>query len=526
MPSHKFNAAHRELAAWRFREIRNIADIPRYWAHTTPEKPALVNATRQLNWAALNARANAIANRLAEFGVPPGTPVGYLGKNAPEFFEIWFGCAKAGCALTPFNWRCAIEELVAIVEDAAPPIIFVSDEFLSTLDAVKARTGARFHIVPFGVDGLTTWLDGAAETDPLILLTPGDIALISYTSGTTGRPKGVLASHEAFAWSFLSGVLEPAMSATAEDVMLVSMPGFHLGGSWISLSALYRGATLSILPTFDPTDFIAAAARDGATMAALVPTAIQRLLSRPVGELDALKSLRFIMYFGSPAGADLLLRAAELLDCRLAQCYGTTESWIISMLDHEQDLPCHPHRLASAGRALPLVSVKIAAPNGVELPIGSVGEILVRSPAALSGYHNQPEALAEAMYDGWYRTGDLGRFDEDGFLYLMDRTKDMIISGGENIYSVEVEQALAKLAGVAACAVVGLPDEKWGERVVAAIVSTPGTTLTTEAVIAHCRGLIAGYKVPKEVRFLDALPQTSIGKIRKHALREALRQHG
>ena len=252
MPSHKFTAAHQELSAWRFREIRNVADIPRYWAKAAPQKPALISATRRSSWTDLNARASAIANRLDALGATPGTPVGYLGKNTVEFFELWFGAAKAGAAITPLNWRCAVEELAIIVTDAAPPIIFVTEEFYATLEAVKARCSAGFEIVPFGAAGLDAWLADASETDQHLAFGNDTIALISYTSGTTGLPKGVMASHEAFVWSFLSSVLEPTVSATAEDVMLVSMPIFHLGGSWVSMLALHRGAALSLLPAFEP----------------------------------------------------------------------------------------------------------------------------------------------------------------------------------------------------------------------------------------------------------------------------------
>jgi acyl-CoA synthetase (AMP-forming)/AMP-acid ligase II len=523
MLSHSFHTPHDALSSWRFREIRNVADVARYWGNDSPAKCALSDSTRTRTWAALDGRSNAIANRLKDSGIGRGSPIGFLGKNSIEFFEIWFGVTKAGAAMTPFNWRSAVEELVGVIHDAGPPLIFVSEEFHGTLKTIQERGSHNFIIVPFGdMQPLDAWLAGAPDTDPGVALSPTDIALISYTSGTTGQPKGVMTSHEAFAYSFLSGSLEPTMSARDNDVMLVSMPNFHLGGSWISLSALYQGAMLSIIPAFEPATFLAAAQRDGATIAALVPTAIQLLILEPTLSRTDLRTLRTIMYFGSSAGSDLLHRAAEMLSCTLCQCYGTTESWIISMLDHREDLPGHPDRLASCGRPLPLVNVKIAVADGAEVSIGSVGEILVRSPEALSGYRNRPEEMAESMRGGWYHTGDLGRFDEDGFLYLIDRANDMIISGGENIYSIEIEQALAKLPGIAACAVVGLPDLKWGERTVAAVVLKPSVQLSATDVTDHCRRLIAGYKVPKEVRFLPALPLTSLGKIRKNILRDEL----
>lgn len=515
------------LASWHFEDIRVLPDISRYWARQSPAKIALIDDAASQSYAELDAESDRVAGFLLASGVTPGQHIGYIGRNALEFYAIWLGATKAGCALSPFNWRCAADELVAIVEDAVPPIIFVTAESHELLKTVQARSVYSFRLIDFvprgrGGEGLARWLDSSPGQTPLPSIDPRSVALLSYTSGTTGRPKGAMATHEAFSYSFLCEALEPAMSWRDDDVMLMSMPNFHLGGSWVSLSALYHGATLSILPAFEPNACLAAIVRDRITIAPMVPAAIQMLLDLPDVGPASFGSLRSVIYFGSPISAGLMRDAVRRMGCALSQYYGTTETWFLTILRHENHVDEASAKLTSCGQPLPLVCIRISDGAGGEVAVGAVGEVLVRTPMAFSGYWNRPEATAEALRDGWYHTGDLGRFDEDGCLYIVDRAKDMIISGGENIYSTEVENALHKLEGVHSCAVVGLPDPKWGERVVAAIVLQEGAELTADTVNAHCRALIAGYKVPKQVVFVESLPTTPTGKVRKVTLRSAL----
>jgi acyl-CoA synthetase (AMP-forming)/AMP-acid ligase II len=306
------------------------------------------------------------------------------------------------------------------------------------------------------------------------------------------------------------------------DIMLMSMPNFHLAGSWVSMAAFYHGATLSILPAFDPSAFMAALRRDRPTIAPIVPAAIQFLLNTPNVSPEDFASLRTVMYFGSPISPDTARRAIANFGCDFHQFYGSTEAWFLTILRHEQHVGDHPARLASCGIPLPLVSIRVVDAAGADVGPGVIGEVLVRTPMMFAGYWDKPNATAEALRDGWYHTGDLARRDKDGFLYIVDRAKDMIISGGENIYSTEIELALQKLPGVRMCAVIGMPDEKWGERVVAVIIRDPAVELTGETVIAHCQGLIARYKAPKQVEFLDAFPMTPTGKVKKGSLRALL----
>jgi len=515
------------LLSWRFSEIKGLPDIPKYWATHRPNKVALIEETASRTYAQLEEASNRLANRLIRDGLKRGSPIGFLGKNAIEVFEIWFGAAKAGCALAAFNWRCSVDELVGILDDAQAPLVFVSAEFLDTMTQVKSRCKKPFEIVSFDArsgagEGLRAWLKDAPTTNPNLSHAPTDTILLSYTSGTTGQPKGAVATAEAFSYSFLCGALEPAMAWRDDDIMLMSMPNFHLAGSWVSIAAFYHGATLSILPAFDPAAFIEVLRRDRATIAPIVPAAIQFLLNLPnVGPAD-FESLRTVIYFGSPISPDLARRAIATFGCEFHQFYGATEAWFLTILHHREHIGDHPARLASCGIPLPLVSIRVADAAGADIGPGAIGEVLVRSPMMFAGYWNKPNATAEALRDGWYHTGDLARRDEDGFLYIVDRAKDMIISGGENIYSTEIELALQKLPGVRMCAVIGMPDEKWGERVVAVIIRDPAVELTGETVIAHCQGLIARYKAPKQVEFLDAFPMTPTGKVKKGSLRALL----
>jgi acyl-CoA synthetase (AMP-forming)/AMP-acid ligase II len=393
---------------------------------------------------------------------------------------------------------------------------------------VRVNAADPFLIVRFDSgcragDPLSTWIE-PMETAPIQRpLAMDDIALVTYTSGTTGNPKGVMASHQAFQFSFLIAALETELSFACDDVLLMSMPNFHLGGSWVTMTALYFGATISILPAFDPSLLLAALRRDRPTILPLVPTAIRLLVSDPEFRDSDFSLVRRVIYFGSPIDTGLLARAMTKFRCEFLQYYGTSETWIISALRHQDHLSNEPKRLASCGTPLPLVSMRICDSEGKELPPLVVGEILVRSPTLFSGYHNQPSATEATIADGWYRTGDLGLCDEHGFFSIVDRAKDMIVSGGENVYSAEVESALLKHPGVAQAAVIGVPDARWGEKVVAFVNPVSGATPTEEALQQHCRLHLAGYKVPKTIILDASLPMTSTGKVTKPALRERFR---
>jgi len=348
-------------------------------------------------------------------------------------------------------------------------------------------------------------------------------ALLGYTSGTTAAPKGVPITHGALMNWFRASETEPSVYWDTSDIGLMVMPNFHLAGTLVSLPALYHGATLATLSAFEPTAFIFAVALHRPTVTCLVPTALQMLLDHKSGQSTDFSSLRRILYAGSPIGQHTLHQALDAFGCDFVQFYGTTETFIITLLRPEQHRLDNPDLLKSCGQPMPGVELRIVDTNGHDLPAGEAGEVLVRSPWMFSGYWNKPDATAAAIIDGWYHTGDAGIRDQNGNLFLVDRLKDMIVSGGENIYSAEVERALAAHPSVQSVAVVGAPDEKWGERVVAFVVPHADMPVDVSDLVSHCRGLIAGYKVPKEIHLTDALPQTASGKVQKAALRQQLR---
>jgi acyl-CoA synthetase (AMP-forming)/AMP-acid ligase II len=504
------------------REVGNVPDVARFWAGRSPTNVALISDTGTISYGALNQTSNRLANCMLGTGIKPGSHVGYLGMNSDSFFDAWFGAGKIGSAFAPFNWRLAPPELVEIIDDAAPAIIFVELGFREKMEAIQARTSVPYEVIYFDgrEGGLEKWIGGASSSDPNLPVGASDPALLAYTSGTTGRPKGVLLSHEAIRQSFLSAAQEPAMSWTTEDTVLFSMPNFHLGGSCVALQGLYNGTKVSILPSFETASVIGQIARDRVTILPLVPAALQMILDSPAVKSADLTSLRNIMYFGSAIGAETVRRAREVIGCNLAQHYGTTETWIITVLRPEDHDVARPARLASCGVAVPSVQIRVADSNGKDAETGTVGQILVKSPTTFSGYLNQPDATRAVMQNGWYATGDLGFLDADGFLTLVDRAKDMIVSGGENVYSVEVERALFRHPGVAMVAVIGTPDPKWGEKVTAFVVPAADANLTADELKRHCRELLAGYKVPKEILLENALPMTPNGKVQKAMLRK------
>jgi acyl-CoA synthetase (AMP-forming)/AMP-acid ligase II len=505
-------------------EIGSIPDIVRSWAAQSPNNIALICDAGAVSYRLLDQRSNQIANRMLAARIEPRSHVGYLGTNSDGFFDAWFGSGKIGCAFAPFNWRLSPAELGEIIDDAGPHIIFVDAGFSEKMLAIRARTSAQYEVVFFERDpkggGLAKWSEGAPYSDPRIPSAASDPALLAYTSGTTGRPKGVVLCHEAIRHSFLSAAQEPAMSWTSEDAILLSMPNFHLGGSCVALQALYNGAKVSIIPSFETASALERIARDRVTILPLVPAALQMILDNPNVKSTDFTSLQKIMYFGSAIGGQTVRRAHELIGCDLVQHYGTTETWIITVLRPEDHDTAQPTRLASCGVAVPQVQVRVVDPAEEDVETGTVGQVLVKSPTTFSGYLRQPDATREVIRNGWYRTGDLGFLDRDGYLTLVDRAKDMIVSGGENIYSVEVERALLRHSAVATAAVIGAPDLKWGEKVTAFVVRTPETNVTAEDLKRHCREFLAGYKVPKEILFEDALPTTANGKVHKPTLRK------
>ena len=512
---------------WLHADIHSVPDIVRHNAAIRPDKTALVQGHRIETFAALDAATNRVANAILSRELPREPVIAFIGKNSIPFFEVLFGATKAGCAILPLNWRLAAPELAVILDDARPSIVFVDSEFVPLLRAAEAGCSARFETVGFdssteAASGLEAWAAGFPTTDPQVSIQPLDVALLMYTSGTTGVPKGVELTHQGLNYMRLCENFEPELQWRNDDTLLMVMPNFHLLGAGIPLQSLYNGSKVSILPVLEPGKLLARVQADRPTIIVLAPTVIQMMLDHPAARDTDFSSLRYVMYAGSPINAQLLRRALLEMKCEFIQFYGATESsGAMTILRPAQHDLVDEQKLRSCGTPLPLIEFRVTGMTGEELPDGEIGEFHVRSPTLFRGYRNQPVATATVLSKGWYRTGDAGYRDpKDGLLYIVDRVKDMIVSGGENIYSAEVEQALQKHPAVSMCAVIGAPDERWGEKVVAFVVLKKDATATAGDLIAHSRSLIAGFKVPKDVRFVETLPISPAGKVLKRMLRE------
>jgi acyl-CoA synthetase (AMP-forming)/AMP-acid ligase II len=513
---------------WMYAEIRTLGDIPRHYARTDPDRLALLDVGGRTSFAQLDSRSNQIANALAGLNVTAGDRVAFLAKNTARYFEVLFAANKLGAALLPLNWRLAAPEVEEILLDSKPRVLIADREYLDLAVELAAATGNSVRVIGFdsarrGNDDLDTLMRAAPDVDPAVEVDPWSTAILMYTSGTTGKPKGAQLSHQGYLYLRLCEHLEPSFGYTSEDLMLTVMPLFHAMGVGLSLQALYNGVPVAVHPMPTPAQLIEIIARERPTVVPLVPTVIQMMLDDPAAADADYSSVRLMIYAGAAIGLSLLKRALTEIDCDFTNFYGATETsagvTVLSAGDHRLE---DEITLQSCGRPLPLVDIKVTDPDGGELPAGEVGEFLIRSPSLITGYFNQPETTASAFRDGWYHSGDCGYRDGDGLFYLVDRIKDMIVTGGSNVYSTEVEQAVLRLDGVMVCAVVGLPDDKWGERVVAVVVAAPGAELSEAQVILHCRQFIADYKVPKQVVFADSLPLTASNKVLKRALRESL----
>ena len=470
-----------------------------------PQAEALACAGRRWTWAAFTDRVARLAAVLQQLGLQPGDRVGMLGMNSDHYVVFFHAVWWAGGVVNPVNMRWSAAEIAS---------------------GLKDRSRSLQQLVHWGdgpaPDGLVDGPALAHAATPVADALRGgsDLAAVMYTGGTTGRPKGVMHSHANLVVNALSA--NQAAPRPVDSVGINCTPMFHVGGMALVLQMVQRLARQVVLPGFDELPVLQAIADERGTETFLVPTMLKRLVEHPrFAEFDT-ASLQCVLYGASPIDDALLARArAALPHAGFCQLYGMTElAPVVTALPawcHAPGQP--PERLRSVGRAVPIAEVRIVDADDNPVPPGTVGEIVVRGPLVMQGYWGQPALSAEALRGGWMHTGDGGRMDADGFFYVVDRIKDMIVTGGENVYSAEVENAITQLQQVSMAAVIGVPDDRWGERVHAVVVLRPGATLTPEALQAHCRTLIAGYKCPRSVEFRDALPLSAAGKVLKVDLR-------
>jgi fatty-acyl-CoA synthase len=498
----------------------NLADLIERNAAFTPDKPALRFEGRTLTYSALSERIALAARALkARLGVGRGDRVAILSLNHPDYLVLLYACARLGAMLLPLNWRLAAPEQVFIITDASAKVLVVEPEFAGVVPVLKqalpdiriiglgaapgCETSLEELLASAAGDGRNPHID---ETCPLLLV---------YTSGTTGRPKGAVLRQEALLWN---GVMSQHMhDMTAEDHVLTVLPFFHVGGLNIQTTpALHIGATVTIHPRFAPDATLVAIAQDKPTLTVLVPATIQATIAHPAWGSTDLSSLRALST-GSTQVPVPLIEAVEARGVPVLQVYGSTETCPIAVYTRAGgDLS----RKTSTGLPGLLCEARIVDEQGREAKPGTAGEVLVRGPNVFFEYWGNEAATSDVLRNGWYHTGDIGTRDADGYFYIHDRKKNMIISGGENIYPAEVERVLHDHPEVAEAAVIGRPDPKWQEVPVAYVVRRSGCACDAEKLIAFLGEQLARFKVPREIVFVDTLPRNALGKVQHFVLKE------
>jgi acyl-CoA synthetase (AMP-forming)/AMP-acid ligase II len=508
-----------------FDRTAHVADIPRVQAAARPDAIASIFKDRTTTFAALDAAASRIANGLIAAGVKPDDRVAVHAANSDRYVEIFFGCAKARATLVGVNARLAPPEIAYVLDDGRAKILFVGSHHHEIAAAALAQCAQAPAVI--AIDGghaqwpaFEAWRDAQSPVDPALPIQADDDVIQFYTSGTTGLPKGVQITDAAYLAFFKHGIGADWARYDAGDAVLVAMPMFHVAGINTAILSAGQGAKSVILEQVDPVEILRLIPKHAIKHAFFVPAVINVLLQVNQKMPTDFSSLERVFYGASPIAEDLLVEAQKTLGCSFTQLYGMTES-----LGAGTYLPPEAHdpargKLRSCGVAWPGFEIACRREDGSPCAPGEVGEIVMRSDTLMKGYHNRPDATAEAVRDGWLHTGDAGYLDEDGYLFIHDRVKDMIVTGGENVYPAEVENAVFGHPAVADVAVVGVPDDKWGEAVKAIVVLKPGASASAEGIMAFAKGRIAGYKAPKSVDFIDVLPRNPSGKILRRELRE------
>ena len=507
---------------WAYPEIRLIGDTFAFHARNTPDRLALVHDGGKTTFGEFDAATNRYARALRGAGVDTGDRVLFLGKNSYDYFLALYGTARAGACFVPLNWRLAAPELAAVILNADCRLAIVERESEEMWRAICTEAGVAPEALFIDPNNdLSAWSAGQSGEKLNLHIREDDPVLLLYTSGTTGVPKGVIHTHASFNHSRLSEHFEKAYDWRDGDLFLNPLPNFHLLHIALSMQCLYNGVAVSIQRMFDPAALLANIEAQRPSLLVLTPTMIQMMLDHPAAAKTDFSSVRLTMYAGSPISLGLIKRAVSMMPGKFMQFYGQTEtSGPVSLLRPDEHDLADEQKLKSCGRPLPLINLKIVDPHGNEAPIGEPGELLVGAPAQTAGYWRQPELTKMRFQNGWYRSGDIAYRDAEGLYYIYDRADDKIITGGENVYSTEVESAISLHPSVAAVAVIGVPDARWGEAIKAIVTLRDGAEPDAEAILAYCRTRLAGYKLPKSIDFVDAMPLTGTGKISKKTLRD------
>lgn len=495
-----------------------------------PKAKAVIYGDAELSYTQFNNRCNRLANALRRLGVKKGDNVSILQYNYPQMLEAIFACFKSGCAAVPINFRLHPDEFAYVIDNSDSNTVIISQEFNQSIKDIRHKIPKVRHFITISNAGsdfidYEALIDGESDYFDDEAVAPDDLAWLFYTSGTTGRPKGAMLTHRNLV-SMVMSSLADIIPLGSDDAVLHAAPLSH-GSGMYAISNITKGASNVILnsKSFDPELIFKTIEENKITNMFAAPTMIQMMINSPAIENYDLSSLRAVIYGGGPMYVEVLKKAIEKLGNCLIQIFGQGESpMTITYLPHEDhvkdSLSFQENRLASAGIERTDVEVRIFDHNDREVPCGTIGEIVTRSDTVMKGYWKNPDATAEAMKSGWLHTGDMGLMDENGYLFIKDRSKDMIISGGENIYPREVEDVLLEHPAVREVAVIGVPDSKWGESVKAIVALQDTQKATENELIDFCKERLASYKKPKSIDFMEDLPKNNYGKVVKTILRE------
>lgn len=499
-----------------------VSEIPEFGALHHGGQTAIIDGDRRLTYSQLAERSRRLSRGIAAI-TAPGDRVAILSMNRSEFVEAYYGVPGAGRALVFLNYRLHPRELASIVEDSGAPVVLVEDELRLALEDALRERALSPQLITIGGDGedYEALLAAGANAPEPPRPEEHELAWVIYTSGTTGRPKGAMLSHRNLIAGLGNWLID--YGPGVRETYLMSFPLCHQAGSGV-MGYHLRANTVVLRRSFDPRDVMEQVALHKVSGTSMAPTMMSMVLDHPEFDPRTLASLRTITYGGSPISAVVLKRASEAMpEVGFVQAFGMSElAGSVLCLDkatHARALAGEEHLLLAAGRPMSLSAVRLVDDAMDDVPLGEVGEIVVRGDQVQLGYWRSPEATEESMAGGWFHTGDLARADAEGFVSIVDRKKDMIISGGENIYSREVESVIISHPDVANVAVVGAPDERWGETVCAVVVPRPGSTIDADDIIDHCRASLAGYKRPRRVAIVSELPTNSSGKVLKREIR-------
>lgn len=499
---------------------KSLGEAVRWHATQTPNKVAITFEGRTTTYQELDRASDRVANGLLALDVGPSDRIGILDKNSDRFFEIWLGLSKLGAVIVPINARLAGPEVEYVVNDANIKVLFIGEQFIDLIGKIrdKLKTVSRVIVINKTYD---TWRDSFPAVSVQYPTSSEDVNMQLYTSGTTGRPKGVQLTNRNTI-DTMADTLASWGDWNASDVSLVAMPLFHIAGCGVGMLSLAAGLRMFLVREYVPEDVTRLIQKERVTVTFLVPSMIMFLLDdKSIVDAD-LSSLRRIVYGASPIPTKLLQRALQRLPTTgFVQVYGLTETTggitVLTAEDHSD--PESPH-LKSCGRPIGGVEIQILGADGQPVPQGQVGEIVCRTVKNMKGYWRRDQDTAKTLRNGWLHTGDVGYVDADGYVYIHDRVKDMIVSGGENIYPAEVESAMFGHPAIADVTVIGVPDERWGEVVKALVVLKPGSRGNAAEILAYTRERLAAYKSPKSIDFVESLPRNPTGKVLKWELRE------